>query len=91
MKVKSDSKVWLENNQDQLFDFIYVDCYYSAEAIESDTRLSWPLLKVGGVMALDDVLFNEESSQAHNVFLETVKDTSTIIENGYQVWLRKLQ
>jgi hypothetical protein len=89
IKVKSDSKVWLENNQDKLFDFIYVDCYYSAEAIESDTRLSWPLLKVGGVMALDDVLFTEESKEAHDAFVESVKDKSTIIENGYQIWLRK--
>ncbi len=88
-KVKSDSKVWLEQNQDQRFDFIYIDGDHSAASIESDTRLSWPMLKVGGVMALDDVLLNDETTQANNAFVESVKDKSTIIENGYQVWLRK--
>ena len=88
-KAKSDSKIWLENNQGQVFDFIYIDGDHSAQSIESDTRLSWPLLKVGGVMALDDVLLNDETEQANNAFIESVKDKSTIIENGYQVWLRK--
>ena len=89
VKVKSDSKVWLEQNQDQRFDFIYIDGDHSAAGIESDTRLSWPMLKVGGVMALDDVLLNDETAQANNAFVESVKDKSTIIENGYQIWLRK--
>ena len=88
-KVKSDSKVWLEQNQDKRFDFIYIDGDHSATGIESDTRLSWPMLKVGGVMALDDVLLNDETTQANNAFVESVKDKSTIIENDYQIWLRK--
>jgi hypothetical protein len=88
-KVKSDSKIWLEQNQDQRFDFIYIDGDHSAEGIEADTRLSWAMLKVGGVMALDDVLLNEETEQANNAFIETVKNKSTVIESGYQVWLRK--
>jgi len=89
IKIKSDSKVWLEQNQDQKFDFIYIDGDHSTEGIESDTRLSWAMLKDGGVMALDDVLFNEETEQAYDAFIKSVKDDSTIIENGYQVWLRK--
>ena len=40
-------------------------------------------------MALDDVLLNEETEQANNAFIETVKNKSTVIESGYQVWLRK--
>lgn len=88
-KVKSDSKVWLEQNQDKQFDFIYIDGDHSAESIESDTRLSWPILKVGGVMALDDVLLNDETKEANNAFIESVKDKSIIVDNGYQVWLRK--
>ena len=88
-KVKNNSKVWLEENQDKLFDFIYIDGDHSVAGIESDTRLSWPMLKVGGVMALDDVLLNDETTQASNAFVESVKDKSTVIENGYQVWLRK--
>ena len=88
-KVKSDSKTWLEQNQYQRFDFIYIDGDHSASGIESDTKLSWSMLKAGGVMALDDVLLNDETAQATNAFIESVKDKSIIIENGYQVWLRK--
>jgi hypothetical protein len=90
-KVKSDSKIWLEQNQDKKFDFIYIDGDHSAQGIEADTRLSWAMLKVGGVMALDDVLLSNETEQANNAFIETIRDKSTIIENGYQVWLRKTQ
>jgi predicted O-methyltransferase YrrM len=88
-KIKNNSKIWLEQNQDQLFDFIYVDGDHTAESIEADTRLSWAMLKIGGVMALDDVLLNNETEQANNAFMESVKDKATIIENGYQIWLRK--
>lgn len=89
IKVKSDSKVWLEQNQDKKFDFIYIDGDHSAKSIESDTRLSWSMLEVGGVMALDDVLLNDETELANNTFINSIKDKSTIIENGYQIWLRK--
>jgi hypothetical protein len=89
-KVKSDSKVWLEQNQDELFDFIYIDADHSAQGIESDTRLAWPLLKIGGVMALDDVLLNDETELANRKFVESVKNEAIIIDDGYQIWLRKM-
>jgi predicted O-methyltransferase YrrM len=89
IKVKSDSVKWLQENQDLAFDFIYIDGDHSTQGIESDTRLSWPILKVGGVMALDDVLLNDETKEANNAFIESVKDKSIIVDNGYQVWLRK--
>lgn len=89
IKVKSSSKTWLEENQNQLFDFIYIDGDHSAIWIESDTRLSWSMLKVGGIMALDDVLLHDESKLAYQTFINSIKDKSSIIDNGYQVWLRK--
>lgn len=46
-------------------------------------------LKIGGVMALDDVLLNDETKEANNAFIESVKEKSIIIDNGYQIWLRK--
>lgn len=88
-KLKSDSKSWLEQNQDKRFDFIYIDGDHSAQGIQSDTSLSWPLLKPGGVMALDDVLLNDETELANRKFIESVKNESTIIDDGYQIWLRK--
>jgi hypothetical protein len=89
IKAKSDSKTWLEQNQDKRFDFIYIDGDHSAQGIQSDTALSWPLLKPGGVMALDDVLLNDETELANRKFVESVKNESTIIDDGYQIWLKK--
>jgi GR25 family glycosyltransferase involved in LPS biosynthesis len=88
-KIKMKSKDWLESNQDKKFDFIYIDGDHSAEGIESDTRLSWPMLKVGGLMALDDIFLNEEARQANLAFVETVKSKAEIIEDSYQIWLTK--
>jgi hypothetical protein len=89
-KVKSDSKTWLEQNQDKRFDFIYIDGDHSAQGIEADTRLSWSMLKAGGVMALDDVLLNDETEMANLTFVQSVRNESTIIDDGYQIWLRKM-
>lgn len=36
------------------FDLVYVDGYHSAFATLSDGAMSWPLLKVGGIMIFDD-------------------------------------
>jgi GR25 family glycosyltransferase involved in LPS biosynthesis len=88
-KIKMHSKDWLESNADNKFDFIYIDGNHSAKGIESDARLSWSMLKVGGIMALDDVFLNGEARQANLSFVETVKNKAEIIEDSYQIWLRK--
>lgn len=45
------------------FDFIYVDGSHMAADVLSDAVLSWPLLKLGGVMCFDDLHWGEENLQ----------------------------
>lgn len=46
------------------FDIIYVDGWHSAFGTLSDGVMSWPLLKVGGVMIFDDYLWPPPGSGA---------------------------
>lgn len=39
------------------YDFIYVDAHHTAASAFLDCELSWPLLKQGGMMAVDDYLW----------------------------------
>lgn len=89
------SKEWLENNQDKEFDFIYIDGDHSAEAVKNDVKLSWNILKQGGILALDDYLYEHTRGKEFNPkqvideFVKSVKDTSEILEISGQVWIRK--
>jgi hypothetical protein len=89
IKVKNDSKIWLKENETEQFDFIYIDGDHSAEGIECDTVLAWPLLKPGGVMALDDYMLSDETISAIETFVASIHNESTVIDSGYQVWIRK--
>jgi predicted O-methyltransferase YrrM len=55
--LRNDSMMALANLvvQGETFDFIYVDGSHMLPDVLSDITLSWKLLAVGGVMALDDV------------------------------------
>jgi hypothetical protein len=75
------------------YDFIYVDgshllldCYY-------DLLLSWKLLEKGGILAIDDYLYNSETSlidspfEAVNHFLNKFEGQYKILHKGYRVFL----
>jgi GR25 family glycosyltransferase involved in LPS biosynthesis len=94
-KVKMHSKEWLENNTDHQFDFIYIDGDHSPDAAFSDGELSWGLLKLGGVMAFDDYLWEhpeglvKDPKEGIDRFLELHKKELTILLKDRQVWLTK--
>lgn len=46
-----------DDDDDPQFDFVYVDGSHRASEILIDVSLAWRLLKVGGLMLLDDYLF----------------------------------
>jgi predicted O-methyltransferase YrrM len=61
--------------------------------------LSWPLLKRGGIMAVDDVLFMAEKKGADPLavpyagvehFVEKYKGQYEIVHSGYRIYLRKI-
>lgn len=50
---------WLGEGQREVFDFIYIDGAHNAANVWLDVALSWPLLKIGGIIAFDDYLWTD--------------------------------
>ena len=81
------------------FDFIYVDGGHKCLDCYADMVLSWPLLRKGGIMAVDDVLFMAEKKAADPLavpyagveyFVEKYKGQYEIVHSGYRIYLRKI-
>tara|TARA_B100001250_G_C19680136_1_gene735461 strand:+ start:57 stop:680 length:624 start_codon:yes stop_codon:yes gene_type:complete len=62
IKARSDDALinLLSEGKKNYFDFIYVDGSHQAPDVLLDAILSFKLLRVGGVIAFDDYLWNEE-------------------------------
>jgi predicted O-methyltransferase YrrM len=96
---KGDSyDVLLEmNRMEQKYDFIYVDGSHLCLNVYLDLMLSWKLLTVGGIMAIDDYMLNsgddfeklERPFEAVNHFLEKCQDEITVLNKGYRVFIEK--
>ena len=77
------------------FDFIHIDGSHLAPDVLSDTVLSWPLLKAGGLLAFDDYEWSAFSDPrqrpklAIDAFLTVHHGTYDVVHKGYQVWVRK--
>jgi len=78
------------------YDFIYVDADHTAVGVLLDAELSWPLLKSGGIMAFDDYQWgahlpaSKSPKLGIDLFLERHAGEYEVLEQGLQVWLRKL-
>jgi len=80
------------------YDFIYVDGSHKCLDVYLDLFLSWQLLQKGGVMAIDDYLYNVDKTeeqpyeypyQAVNQFLKDNEGKYTLIDMHYRVFLEK--
>jgi predicted O-methyltransferase YrrM len=79
----------------QAFDFIYVDGSHIAKDVLTDACMAWPMLKSGGIMVFDDYLWGDMSKPNHvpkpaidafvNIFIEELN----IVHLGYQLIVRK--
>jgi hypothetical protein len=80
----------------EIYDFIYIDgshlsfdCYY-------DLMISWRLLSKGGILAIDDYLYNSDIDilnspfEGINHFLKKYQNEIKILHKGYRVFLQKL-
>jgi predicted O-methyltransferase YrrM/tetratricopeptide (TPR) repeat protein len=81
------------------FDFIYVDGGHKCLDCYADMVLSWPLLKRGGILAVDDVLFKAEKKDTDPLavpyagveyFVQKYKGQYEIVHSGYRLYLKKL-
>ena len=96
---KGDSyDILLEMNRiGEKYDFIYVDGSHLCLDVYLDLMLSWKLLNVGGIMAIDDYTLNigvdfeklERPFEAVNHFLEKVGNEITVLNKGYRVFIEK--
>lgn len=78
-----------------VFDIVFVDGSHLAADVLSDLVLSWPLLKVGGYMIMDDYLWNggrpllETPRPAIDAFFAIHQPSVKTLDVGYQVILQK--
>lgn len=78
------------------FDFIYVDGSHKSFDCYSDLILSWRLLERGGLLAIDDYLYNTEGDvvdspfEGVNHFLKKYNKEIKILHKGYRVFLQKV-
>ena len=79
----------------QLFNFIYVDGSHLCLDCYIDLILAWKLLRKGGIIAIDDYLFNTEKTlespfEAVNHFIKTNKAEMKILNLSYRVFIEKI-
>lgn len=97
---KGDSEIILQDliREGQDFDFIYVNGSHLLLETYSDCILSWSLLNKGGVMVIDDYLFEsdnellsylEKPKNAIDHFLKKKKGEYNLLHIGYRVFLEK--
>ena len=87
--------VGLLAKEQETFDFIYIDGSHTAWDVLADCVLAWRLLKVGGIMAMDDYMWGKDTLgdrspfPAVNAFLETHGRFLNVLHKDYQVWVKK--
>ena len=80
----------------KMFDFIYIDGSHLSFDCYSDLMISWRLLERGGVLAIDDYLYNTEGAvvdspfEGVNHFLKKHNKEIKILHKGYRVFLQKV-
>lgn len=83
----------LEKNS---YDLAYIDGCHLAESVLQDAILSWPLVKVNGLIIFDDYEWNDPETLTKttkigvDLFLELFKNQIEIVHKGYQVFVKKI-
>jgi hypothetical protein len=97
--IKSNSKKFLLTalNKIQKYNIIYIDGSHTLLDTYSDLILSFELLKVGGLLIIDDYLFDypygeilERPYDAINKFLDDYNLHIKVLDKGYRVFLEKV-
>lgn len=85
---------FLKNNQK--FDFIYVDGSHLLLDCYFDLIISWNILEIGGILAIDDYLYKKDDNmldspyEAVNHFLQLFYGKYKILNINYRVFLEKI-
>jgi len=95
IKARSDDALADLGIGSERFDLIYIDGEHRRRAVYRDCMLSWPLLKSGGMMVIDDygfdlVLADElRPKQGVDAFLAAMAGQFDVVHLAYQVIIRK--
>jgi len=82
-------------DNENLFDFIYIDGSHTAPDVLADACMAWPLLKPTGLMVFDDYMWGNPRDALHrpkiaiDAFTNIFGETAEIIHVGYQLVVRK--
>jgi predicted O-methyltransferase YrrM/tetratricopeptide (TPR) repeat protein len=100
--LKGDSSLKLCEllSKGEKFDFIYVDGSHKCLDCYADMVLAWQLLRVGGVLAVDDVLYNVDKVQKGDLlgypimaklhFMEKYAGEYKVISDSYRLFVMKI-
>jgi len=94
-KLKGRSECILLTLKEKSFDIIYVDGSHLAPNVLMDAVASWLLLKVGGLMILDDYEWEPAKSPENrpkigiDLFLRVFQNNLEVLHKEYQVIIRK--
>jgi len=85
----------LKKMEKDTFDFIYIDGDHRSAGALQDLILSWPLLKSGGIMIMDDYAWsrygdNLNAGMAYDAFLGCFEGQYELLLKEYQIVLRKI-
>jgi predicted O-methyltransferase YrrM len=83
----------------ETFDFIYVDGSHTCLDCYADIIMAWQLLRRGGVLAVDDVLYHQDKVlmgdllgyplKAKEHFMRKFMDEFDVISDSYRLFVRK--
>ena len=96
ISLEGKSEAILPTLKTNVYDIIYIDSCHLAPSVLQDAILSWPLVKVGGLIIFDDYDWSEAGSQIRttrlgiDTFLELMQNNVEIIYKGYQVIIKKI-
>lgn len=85
------------NHRRDFYDFVYVDGGHTAIDVLQDLILSFPLLKVGGIMGMDDYQWGLDTDPPHKIPYHAIKmfalayqEKIHILAVGNQLWIKKI-
>lgn len=84
-----------EFQDEDRFDFIYIDGSHVAKDVLTDACMAWPLLKPKGMMVFDDYMWGNPRDVLHrpkvaiDAFCNIFAEEADIIHVGYQLVVRK--
>lgn len=95
IKLQGLSQDWLRTLAAKAYEVAYIDGCHKATSVLQDALLSWPLVKVGGLIIFDDYEFTFPDHPELNpqpgikTFLDLYQNQLEVIHVGYQLIAKK--